>query len=111
MSASNLYNAAGALVLPVAVSAPSALSASTAKGVIVVASGTSAVASGAGVVTIAYPGLLASDVVQATAKGPMATAGNAGVACAGWCTDNNLNLQSAFATTAENVAWLVLRYV
>jgi hypothetical protein len=110
MSASNLFNINGDLSLLSAISTPAIGAVLTASysSLVVVTAGKASVALGAGAVTIPYAGLLATDIVFCTV-GQVTTPANAGVACSGYCTAGNLVLQSAFATTAEVVNFLVYR--
>lgn len=111
MSASNLFNIDGDLSLQSAIStvATGAILTANYSSLVTVLSGKAVVALGAGVVTLPIAGVLATDIVFCTTSGPVGTPANAGVACAGWCTAGNLNLQSAFATTGETVNWLIVR--
>jgi hypothetical protein len=111
MSASNLFNIDGDLSLLSAIStvATGAILTANYSSLVTVTSGRASIALGANVVTIPIAGLLATDIVFVTVSGPVATPANAGIACAGWCTAGNLNLQSAFGTTAEIVNFLVVR--
>jgi uncharacterized RmlC-like cupin family protein len=110
MSASNLFNIDGDLSLLSAIStvATGAVLTANYSSLVTVLSGKASIAFGANVVTIPIAGLLATDIVFVTA-GQVTTPANAGIACAGWCTAGNLNLQSAFATTAEVVNFLICR--
>jgi hypothetical protein len=113
MSASNLFNIDGDLSLQTSVKAQAttAVLLASYRSLVIVGSGRATLATGAGVVTIAYPGLLVGDIVFATAGGvPIATPANAGIAVAGWVAVNDvLSLQSAFATSGESVQFLIYR--
>lgn len=110
MSASNLFNINGDLSLLSAVSTVTvgAVLTENYSSLVTVLSGKASVALGAGVVVIPIAGVLATDNVFVTV-GQVTTPANAGVACSGFCTAGNLNLQSAFATTAEVVNFLIVR--
>jgi hypothetical protein len=110
MSASNLFNIDGDLSLLSAISTVPLTAVLTANysSLVTVLSGKASIADGANVVTIPIAGLLATDIVFVTV-GEVTTPANAGVGCAGWCTAGELNLQSAFATSAEIVNFLVVR--
>jgi hypothetical protein len=110
MSASNLFNIDGDLSLLSAIStvATGAVLTANYSSLVTVTSGKASVATGAGVITIPIAGVLATDIVFVTV-GQVTTPANAGLACSGYCTAGNLNLQSAFATSAEVVNFLICR--
>lgn len=115
MSASNLYNAAGKLVLPCAVSAPatSATLTTSARSLVIVYAGEAVlpVATPNSVLAQAVPGVLASDIVITTVNGS-ATAANLVLAVAGVPTADTITFTTGVvAGNPLNVGFLVLRAI
>ena len=112
MSASNLFDISGNLLLDCAVSPP-AVSASLVQsgaGFIVVYAGEAVIPVGTpGSLAVTVTGVTANDLVITTVNGSGGTAANLLVAVAGVASANTVTLTATVTSTALNCAFLVIR--